>query len=486
MDEHNDPNAWPPGTVRIETMLSNNKDDIILQPPPSDDPNDPLNWPSWRKHWNFAMVSFYSLLVFAFIDVYTPTWSAMHEELGFSYEILNDSYAIGCATLAIGAFMLIPFALKFGRRPVYLFSTVVQFAITIWYAKLQTVADLLLVNALSCLVAALDEVIVQMTVADVYFVHQRGMMNTIYVWVMTTGAYLSAVAGGYITESQGWRWVWWWMVIFWAVCIVLFTFTYEETKYTYPTVIQGMSPAKAQDPLTATQSTPVDEKEMKTEATGSSTPKSDSKDEEVAVRTQSITEIHINPNIPRKTYWQTLKPWTISPGKWTSFLRHSWQPIAILFTIPAVFYMSLVYGVMLAWQCVMITTLSAYMPEAPYNFNASQIGLMSIPPFIGTTLGSLICGPMSDWIILYLSRKNKGIFEPEMRLWVMVPFILFVPAGAFMFGIGLDRGDSWPVLAVGYAMCQFGTGPISSIALTYITDCYTEVSVLFLLALVGE
>lgn len=100
---------------------------------------------------------------------------------------------------------------------------------------------------------------------------------------------------------------------------------------------------------------------------------------------------------------------------------------------------------------------------------------MSLPSFIGTTIGALISGPISDWWILYLSKRNNGIYEPEMRLWVMIPFIPFIPIGAFIFGFGLADGVAWPVIAVGYAVCSFGIAPISSIALTYITDSYTEV-----------
>jgi MFS family permease len=70
----------------------------------------------------------------------------------------------------------------------------------------------------------------------------------------------------------------------------------------------------------------------------------------------------------------------------------------------------------------------------PYNFNSTQIGLMNLAPFIGNTLGSLICGPLSDWTILRLAKRNNGIYEPEMRLWVFVPFIPFQVAGAFWFG----------------------------------------------------
>lgn len=132
----------------------------------------------------------------------------MNQELGFSYTILNDSYAIGCGTLAFGAFLLIPFALKYGRRPIYIVSTALQLGVSIWSAKLQTVADIMLINAFSCLLGALAEVICNMTIADVYSVHQRGRMTSFYVWVTNVGGSLAPVAAVYITRSQGWRWVW--------------------------------------------------------------------------------------------------------------------------------------------------------------------------------------------------------------------------------------------------------------------------------------
>jgi hypothetical protein len=73
-------NIWPPGTIRIGDLYKAKGEDIILQPQPTDDPT-----------------------------------------------ILS----IGCGTLVFGAFLLIPFALKYGRRPVYIFSTLVQFAMSV-------------------------------------------------------------------------------------------------------------------------------------------------------------------------------------------------------------------------------------------------------------------------------------------------------------------------------------------------------------------
>jgi MFS family permease len=102
------------------------------------------------------------------ISAATPTWPAMMEELGFSIGLLNNGYATGSGALAVGAIMFIPFALKYGRRPMYLFSLVGQIAVMVWSAKMITAGDLIGTNLCNCLFGALAEVIVQMTVAGTY------------------------------------------------------------------------------------------------------------------------------------------------------------------------------------------------------------------------------------------------------------------------------------------------------------------------------
>ncbi|KAK3068985.1 hypothetical protein LTR53_013030 [Teratosphaeriaceae sp. CCFEE 6253] len=210
MDDYFDPD-WPKGTVRLQTLLhsetgSEKETEIILQPRPTDNPNDPLNWPKYQKIINYFLASFYAMMVFAFVNATSPTWGPLADELGFSNETLTNTYAIGCATLAVGAPMLIPFALKYGSRPVYVFSSIAQFAISIWAARTQTAGDWWGVNSVQCWLGALAEVLVQMTISDVFFVHQRGLMNSIYIWTANVGSNLAIVAAGFITVDQGWRW----------------------------------------------------------------------------------------------------------------------------------------------------------------------------------------------------------------------------------------------------------------------------------------
>lgn len=375
------------------------------------------------------------------------TWGPVNRELGFSFAILNDSYAAGCGSLAIGSVFLVPFALKFGRRPIYIFSILAQFGFSIWLAKMRTIVDLMLANILSCLVGALAEVMVQMTVADVYFVHQRGLTNTLYYWFMTVGTSLAPLAGGYITNSQGWRWVWWWMAILFGAGLVVFILFYEETMFTRP--LEG-------EPIVDTIPSPTN--------TSSPTPKEITLTE----KQHSVqTTITIDRSIPKKPYTQKLLLWSVSPIPITAVIKHIYEPFILLSTIPAIFFMALEYGILTACITVPVTTLSSVMTLPPYNFGAAQVGLMGIPPFLGTSLGTLICGPLSDWLAVRFAKRNRGVFEPEMRLYLSIACIPFVPAGLFMFGIGLDKGIHWLLPAFGLAVASFGAVPMSSSALTY-------------------
>lgn len=371
--------------------------------------------------------------------------------------------------------MLIPFALKYGSRPVYVISSIAQFAISIWAARTMTAGDWWGVNALQCWLGALAEVLIQMTIADVFFVHQRGLMNSIYIWISNVGGSLAVVAAGFITQNMGWRWVWWFCAILFGVQILMFVFGFEETKFTHVETLkgrQGSISTSHENAITNDEKKALQDPDTPPKAVfpppthANQTPPND------AETVRHLSTININPSLPRKTYRQKLNLLTTTEGPWSHFLRHSYQPFLILATIPGVLFCSLVYAILLAWSTVQTTAISVYMLDPPYNFNASQIGLMSLAAFIGSTIGSVIVGPVSDWFVLRMSRRNGGIYEPEMRFWVFLPFVPFQLAGAWWFAYALAGGASWQQVAVAYGMCNFGSAPLQSLALTYLLDAY--------------
>lgn len=96
--------------------------------------------------------------------------------------------------------------------------------------------------------------------------------------------------------------------------------------------------------------------------------------------------------------------------------QHFYQPLLALISFPAVTFTALTYSMLLAWFSIIASASAYFLLDAPYNFSPANIGLFHLARFIRATLGALVGGPLSDWSAVYLARRNRGIFEPEIRL----------------------------------------------------------------------
>ena len=339
----------------------------------------------------------------------------METELGFSVDILNAEAAVNYGGLAVGCIFFMPLVHKYGRRPIYIFSVALQFASCIWQAKTYSVGDLIGSGLISGIGGAISEIVVQITIADLFFVHQHATMNGWYVIVQSAGAFLGPVASGYIVVSQGWRWMWWWCVIFFGVTLVCVILLFEESKYI--PIIYGQD-------ATATSHGTGESAEVH-------------KDGDLVDKAAVLDKPYrasTNPEIRPKTYFQRMA-W-ITPTD-ESLWPHFYQPIEALFTFPAVSYAAITYGSTLCWFAIMTSLQASYMILPPYNFDAKGVGLMNIAPFVGAVLGFPFGGHLSDKSILWLSKRNRGYYEPEMRLWLALPLAVVTPVGILMFGLGL-------------------------------------------------
>ncbi|KAJ9485256.1 hypothetical protein VN97_g8090 [Penicillium thymicola] len=452
-DIHQYETTWAPGTVRLED-IHQSRDQLVLFPTPSSDPNDPLNWSKTRKILNFTLVSFFVLWTFVQLDIGFTAWGPMQGELNYSVDILNANAAINYGGLAIGCIFFMPLVHKYGRRPIYILSVILQFASCIWQAQMSTVGDLMTSGLISGIGGAISEVIVQITIADMFFVHQHATMNGWFVIVQSAGAFLGPVASGYIVVAQGWRWMWWWCVIFFGVTLLCVIFFFEESKYV--PYLDGRDVTAAGE-VTGEQSEPHKDADVADSKTTHETPTS---------------RVRTNPDIPLKTYFQRMALVTTTDE---ALWPHFYQPIVTLFTFPAVSYAAITYGSTLSWFAIMTSLQASYMIIPPYNFDAAGVGLMNVAPFVGAVLGFPFGGYLSDKSILWLSKRNGGIYEPEMRLWLALPVAIISPAGILMFGLGLAYGAHWALLAVGFGFFGFSLAAISGISLSYLMDCYQEI-----------
>lgn len=79
--------------------------------------------------------------------------------------------------------------------------------------------------------AAPFEALVAISIADVWFVHERGSKLGVYVFGLAFGSFIGPLCSGYMAVNQGWRWIYWWGCILSGTLLVLFFFTFEESRF---------------------------------------------------------------------------------------------------------------------------------------------------------------------------------------------------------------------------------------------------------------
>jgi hypothetical protein len=148
-----------------------------------------------------------------------------------------------------------------------------------------------------------------------------------------------------------------------------------------------------------------------------------------------------------------------------------------LVLFPAVVWTGVLGGIQIMWLSLLSVTQSELFGAAPYNFGIAAVGDTNIAAFVGGFFGMLWGGPLSDWYVVRRARHNKGIMEPEFRLWLLIVPALVNTAGLLMYGIGAYRGLPWIISAgVGTGFIGFGIGAGGAIGLTYAIDCYPGIA----------
>lgn len=96
---------------------------LDLEPLPSADPADPYNWPRWKKMANLVCVGFHATMTTFIAASIIPAYENIAEDLGCS--IQRASYLTSLQIAILGWLPLFwkPVANRYGRRPVWLVST---------------------------------------------------------------------------------------------------------------------------------------------------------------------------------------------------------------------------------------------------------------------------------------------------------------------------------------------------------------------------
>jgi MFS family permease len=145
---------------------------IVLIPQPSDDPNDPLNWPLWKRDLIvtiLSVVSIFATCLGPILAANTLTLS-LYFRLKFNkIAVLTGWYLLG---VAIAAIFFVPSARIWGKRHLFLVGTMTLIISSIWGGAVKHNYDsLAAARFFQGVGTAPFETLVNAAVGDLYFVH---------------------------------------------------------------------------------------------------------------------------------------------------------------------------------------------------------------------------------------------------------------------------------------------------------------------------
>jgi MFS family permease len=345
------------------------------------------------------------------------------------------------------------------------------FVSEIWMAVSKQYGEYWAVNILRGLGSAPFEALPAISIADIYFAHERGSKLGAYVFGLAFGSFVGPVCGGYIMSV---RWMYWWGVMIMGFLLVLFYFTLEETHFIRPLDTHD-------EALVGT----TDMSELDKKLTNKSMAK-----EADAQSTHQQSEAIVGEVFDAEGFKIQYSLWKTYPTTWTAVFTEWRMPLKCC-SLPAVIWVSCLsifikdvtnryqcginYGTCVSWLAVMGTTVALIFAPPPYLFSNSALGLVWFAPLIGSMIGAYFSGPLNDRLTVYLSNRNRGWRKPEYRLWAFIPSAFIMPGGLIIYGATAAHGLPWIAPVVGMGSVGFGLSVGGTVTMSYILDSYKEI-----------
>ncbi|OLN94036.1 putative transporter C1529.01-like protein 2 [Colletotrichum chlorophyti] len=396
-----------------------------------DDPEMPMNFTKTQKLRTIALVG-----SFAFVTPFASSVSASAQT-----QILHDLYvkggegdngagrltvtitvAIYILGFSIGPLLLSPLSELHGRRPLILISDMIFTFWSLGCALAPSIPALVAFRFFEGVGGSGCLTITAGVLGDMFAPHERGRAMAWFQLGPNIAPFIAPIAGGYMTQTIGWRWDFWLVTILGGVVTAASIFWLKESnsRVLIRRKTQRMSKQLSRDDL----------KSCYAETDGA-----------------SLSQ--------------------------RSFLIQSLiRPLKMLFLFPVILLLSIAGAILYGLQYLLLVTLSPVF-ETTYGFSAGITGLVYLSVGAGGFLVLAIFHFASDKSILRQTAANGGNFVPEMRVPLAIWGFVILPATFFVYGWCAQYKTHWiiPILALIPFSCGFNllSMPLS----TYVVDCYT-------------
>lgn len=438
------------------------------------------NWPLWKRDLILVILSLLSVIA----STLSPLLAANTVTLAllFSRDFTQMALLTGYHLLAVGlsGFLFVASARVWGKRHLYLLGTILIIVSSAWGGASGTnYQSLLWARIIQGVGLAPFEALVNASVADLYFVHERGKRMALSNLALFGGAFFTPILVGKITHTIGWAWSFYFIAIFAGVMLPLLFFFCPETAFcrdaSFNTDIRGES-GITRSTVPSDVATTADA-HLNPQSPYSSIPASIEKKDSGNLRPSSTGLIP-----PKVSFARSLLPFN---GRKTdeNFVKLILRPLP-LFLHPAVLWACLIQGALIGWTVMIGVVLAAIFLGPPLWFDEVTTGYMYTGPFVGALIGFLVAGLLADWTARIMTRRNRGIYEPEFRIVLVITQLVFGCAGLYGFGITAAKAGKyswfWPDFFFALEVMGMVLGAVASAL--YIADAYRELLLDFLLS----
>ncbi|KAL4865809.1 hypothetical protein BDV12DRAFT_210910 [Aspergillus spectabilis] len=450
-----------PGTAPLNELGNNNSytgidpallkhdksGEIVLVPQPSDSPNDPYNWPRLKKEL-FTITFGWGCGCTGAVG---PLLGAAFVPLAEDFGVPLNTFVSGVqgstiVSIAVGSLVFNCLAVKYGKRPVFLITTLGMMVSCFWAAAAKSFASLVAARVVCGLCMGPFEALVPASIADVWFVHERGFRTAIFNLGVLGGINLATPIAGAVIEYGDYQTCLYGMGGAFALTLIMVFFWMPETAYPRT---DALSIDTGHD-LSALEGK-TDTKHL--EATGG--PVQASADEQPIPYMREL--LPYSGYVNHVSFWNTL----IRPF--------------YLVASPAVLWACILFTTCISWLVLISLTLSQIFSAPPYSFSVGAVGATNVASFVASLIGTIVAGPLVDGVARRLAKMNNGIFEPEFRLPIMLTYLLFTATGFFAWGQSLSNLDPWPIpVIVCQGLINLGVQLGTTGVVTYVVDCHRE------------
>lgn len=384
------------------------------------DPANPRNWPLAKKWITATIVSLYTLVTPLASAIMAPGLPDLAVKFGITDStVLALTLSIFVLSYAIGPLFVAPLSEVYGRVWVLHLGNLFFLAFNLGCALSPNTASLIVFRFLAGLAGSAPTACGSGVISDLFLERERASAMALYSIGPMIGPAIGPIMGGFIAESVGVLYVFYVIAAISGVAAII---GIPLMKETYAPVIRLRLYDMELDPEKIVEGHPV------------------------------LTAHHMD--------------------KWNYLWANLKRPAILLTRSFICFILSLYMALMYGIYFLLFTTFPDLFANV-YHFSIGIGGLTYIGIGFGFVVATVFSAQLSDKIYIYLTARNGGKGNPEMRVPALIFGSLFVPVGLLWYGWSAQAEAHFMMPIIGTSIFGFGILTCFLPIQLYLVDTFT-------------